>query len=75
MLEVAVWNTSLLVPLVLMPVRNERLGGGGGPSYVTRAGNAASAKAREFLEAHFEIVDKPPTETGWQLGENTTLKL
>lgn len=64
-----------MIPLVLLPVRNERMGGSGGPSYATRAGNAASTRARRFLEQYFTIVDKPVTDTGWQLGGDTILKI
>ena len=70
----AVWRTSLVIPLVMLPARNERMGGEGGPSYCTRASIAARNKARAFLETHFSIVPKPVTETGWQLGSQT-LKL
>ena len=54
--------------IVLLPVRNEREGGSSGPSYATRAAMTARNKAHAFLHAHFSIVPKPPTETGWQLG-------
>jgi hypothetical protein len=64
-----------VIPLVLMPVRNERLGGSGGPNYVVRASLSARNQARRFLESHFEIVDKSPTEIGWKLGANTYLKI
>ena len=64
-----------MIPLVLMPVRNERHGGSGGPSYATKASIAARNKTRRFLEQHFTIVKKPVSETGWQLGGGTTLKL
>ena len=58
----------------MLPVRNERIGGDGGPSYANRASMDARNKARAFLEQHFSIVSKPVTETGWQLGSKT-LKL
>jgi len=51
-----------------MPVRNERMGGKGGPSYTTRASTAARNRARAFLETHFTIVPKPVHITGWKLG-------
>lgn len=73
--ETAVWETSLALALVLLPVRNERHGGSAGPDYVTRAANAASNRARRYLEQHFQIVPKSPEQTGWQLGAGTTLKL
>jgi hypothetical protein len=72
----AIWRTPLAVPLVLMPVRNERLGGsGGGPDYVTKASLSAKNRARAFLEKHFEIVAKPLAEIGWMLGADTQLKI
>lgn len=70
----AVWRTGLVIPLVLLPVRNQRLGGDGGPSYANRASMDARNRARRFLEAHFTIVAKPVAETGWRLGR-ATLKL
>jgi hypothetical protein len=51
-----------------MPIRNERHGGSGGPSYAARASTAARNKARQFLETHFTIVPKPAAQTGWKLG-------
>lgn len=67
----AIWRTSLVIPLVLLPVRNQRLGGDGGPSYANRASMDARNRARRFLEAHYTIVPKPVHETGWQLGTAT----
>lgn len=64
-----------MIAIVLLPVRNERLGGSGGPDYVTRAANSASARAKEFLHTHFTIVDRPPSEVGWLLGADTQLTL
>jgi hypothetical protein len=64
-----------VIPLILLPVRNERLGGSGGPSYAIKASITARNKARRFLETHFQLVDKPATETGWKLGQNTFLKI
>lgn len=64
-----------MIPLVLLPVRNERNGGSAGPSYTTKASLAARNKARVFLEEHFNIVPKPVHETGWKLGAETTLKI
>lgn len=54
-----------------MPVRNERMGGDGGPSFANRASMDARNRARKFLEQHFTIVPKPVTETGWKLGTAT----
>ena len=72
----AIWRTPLAVALVLLPVRNERLGGSaGGPDYTTQASIAAKNRAVHFLETHFEIVDTPLHEIGWQLGANTQLKI
>lgn len=59
----------------MLPVRNERHGGSGGPSYVTRASIAARNKARRFLEENFSIVNKRVEETGWMLGGETQLKI
>lgn len=70
----AVWEIPLTLAMVMLPIRNERLGGSGGPGYVVRASLAAKNRARAFLEKHFQIVPKPPSETGWHLGENTYLK-
>lgn len=64
----AIWETALTIPLVLMPVRNERMGGSSGPSYTTRASTTARNRARAFLEQHFTIVTKPVAATGWKLG-------
>ena len=61
--------------MVLLPIRNERIGGSGGPSYVAKASMAARVRALNFLKTHFEIVPKPVTETGWMLGGETTLKI
>lgn len=58
------------MPLVLLPVRNQRHGGDSGPSYADRASIAARNKARAFLETHFEITNQPLAETGWQLGDS-----
>lgn len=71
----AVWEIPLVLPLVMMPVRNERLGASGGPSYILRASLAAKNKAYEFLQAHFTLVPKSPSEIGWRLGANTHLKI
>lgn len=71
----AVWKVPLEIALILLPVRNERLGGSGGPSYSVKASMRARNKAARFLQEHFEIVNKPVTETGWKLGENTYLKI
>ncbi len=70
----AIWNTPLALAMVLLPIRNERLGGSGGPSYIIRASLNAKNKARAFMEKHFSIVAKPPAETGWHLGTHTFLK-
>jgi hypothetical protein len=59
----------------MLPVRNERLGGSGGPDYVTRATMAARNKAKRFLGENFTIVNKPVQETGWLLGGETVLKI
>lgn len=59
----------------MLPVRNERHGGSGGPSYTVRASMAARNKARKFLEQNFKIVKKPVSETGWLLGGQNTLQL
>jgi hypothetical protein len=64
-----------VIALVLMPVRNQRHGGNGGPGYIARASMAARNKARHFLEEHFTIVNKPLPEVGWQLGANNILKV
>lgn len=61
--------------MVLLPIRNERMGGSGGPSYVAKASMDARLRALNFLKQHFEIVSKPVTETGWMLGGETTLKI
>lgn len=74
-LGVAIWEVPLTLPMVLLPIRNERMGGTNGPNYVDMASMDAKNKARAFLETHFEIVAKPVTETGWMLGGNTTLKI
>ena len=71
----AVWETPLEIALILLPVRNQRLGGSSGPSYATQASCRARNKAAKFLSDHFEIVSKPVTETGWKLGANTYLKI
>jgi hypothetical protein len=70
----AIWEIPLVLPLVMMPVRNERLGGSGGPSYIIRASLAAKNKAHAFLTEHFTIVPKSPAETGWKLGTHTYLQ-
>lgn len=64
----AIWETALVIPMILMPIRNERLGGKAGPSYANRASMEAKNQARAFLETHFQIVPKPAHLTGWQLG-------
>ena len=71
----AVWETPLEIALILLPVRNQRLGGSSGPSYATKASMRARNKAAKFLREHFEIVNKPVSETGWKLGEHTYLKI
>lgn len=69
------WRTPLVVALVMMPVRNERIAGRSGPNYVDRKTMEARNRARAFLEAHFEIVAKPVTEVGWVLGAENQLSL
>lgn len=64
-----------MIPLVLLPVRNERHGGSAGPSYTQRASMDARNKALAFLTTHFEIVKRPLAEIGWQLGGDTQLTL
>ena len=59
----------------MLPARNERHGGSGGPSYVIKASIAARNKARRFLAENFQIVKKPVHETGWLLGGENTLKI
>lgn len=59
----------------MLPIRNERMGGGSRPSHSVRGSIAARNKARRFLERHFEIVQKSPAEIGWQLGSDTPLKI
>jgi hypothetical protein len=68
-LPTAIWDTPLAVPLALLPVRNERHGGDTGPSHTTRASIRARNRARAWLAAHFTLVPKPPSETGWHLGK------
>lgn len=70
-IDAAIWETPLIVPMILLPARNERHGGESGPSYATRARMDAANRARAFLEQHFQIVPKPVAETGWQLGTAT----
>ena len=70
----AVWKTPLVLAMVILPVRNERHGASGGPSFIVRASLRAKNRAYEFLKEHFEIVPKSPAETGWRLGANTYLK-
>lgn len=62
------WGTPLAIALILLPVRNERMGGSAGPSYVTTASVKARNKARAWLEQHYRIVPQSPAETGWVLG-------
>lgn len=71
----AVWEIPLVVAMVMLPVRNERLGGTAGPSYSLKASLKAKNRAHDFLKEHFEIVDADPAEVGWRLGENTYLKI
>ncbi len=49
-------------------MRNERLGGSGGPSYVTTAALAARNRARAWLERHYSISPLSPAQLGWVLG-------
>lgn len=75
-ISAAIWATPLAVAMVLLPVRNERLGGSsGGADYALKAGLDAKNRAKDFLETHFEIVPESPEEIGWQLGSNTYLKI
>lgn len=71
----AIWETPLALALVMLPIRNERHGASGGPSYILRASLAAKNKAYEFLQANFTLVPKSPSEIGWRLGANTHLKI
>lgn len=64
----AVWSLPVVLSIAMMPVRNERRGGSGGPNYVARASMSARNAARRFLETNFEIVPAPVAETGWLLG-------
>lgn len=49
-------------------MRNERIGGSSGPSYVTTAALKARNKARRWLEATYRISDRPIADLGWVLG-------
>jgi hypothetical protein len=71
----AFWKTSLALATVMLPIRNQRIGANGGPSYTVRASISARNKCRRFLEDHFEIIPAPAAVVGWQLGAETPLKL
>lgn len=62
------WATPLAIAMILLPVRNERMGGGSGPSYVTNASLQARNRARTWLTENYHIVPDPPDITGWVLG-------
>lgn len=68
-LSEGIWDTSLVIPLLLLPVRNQRHGGESGPSYADRASMKARNQIRGWLEENFSIVPKPLSETGWVLAE------
>lgn len=44
--------------MILLPIRNERMGGGSGPSYTTTASLKARNKARAWLEENFTIAEE-----------------
>lgn len=65
----AIWRFPRLLTHLLMPVFAQRQGATGGLSFAERASIKARQSATAWLELHYNIIDKPLAETGWQLGE------
>lgn len=65
----AVWRFPRVVILMLIPAYAERQGQSAGMTRPDRASQHARKKMRSMLEREFDVVDKPISEVGWQIGE------